>query len=430
MSIHPLHSEHPVRACARVIGDALDAVADVDPAFMTSRDKAAALRELTVAVERLAGLRLRVLAGADDVALDHGARSAAAWLAHETRADLGPTLAAGRLAESLDGRWVAVREAWCAGRVSEAQARVIVVALDDLPVDLDPELLKAAEAHLVEQALHFEPRRLRVLGRKVLEVVAPGVAEDHERRVLEREEALARRQTSLRFRCRGDGTTEIHARHGDAVAGRLRTYLEAFTAPRRAHHHDRSEGGSGLGSAAEWLDPESGRPVPQPVRYGRAFCSLMEAIPTDVLPVHGGTATQLVVTVDHATLLSQVGVAGLATGDLVSVAEAMRLACRAEILPAVLDGAGQPLFLGRSRRLFSRAQRTAMGIRDRECRAHGCTVPAASCEAHHLHPWGRGGKTDLDDGLLLCSWHHHRAHDPAYASDRMPNGDIRFHRRT
>jgi hypothetical protein len=47
-----------------------------------------------------------------------------------------------------------------------------------------------------------------------------------------------------------------------------------------------------------------------------------------------------------------------------------------------------------------------------------------------LQPWSKGGKTDLDDGVLLCSHHHHRAHDPRYSTERTPNGDIQFHRRT
>ena len=57
----------------------------------------------------------------------------------------------------------------------------------------------------------------------------------------------------------------------------------------------------------------------------------------------------------------------------------------------------------------------------------GCDIPAAWCEAHHLIPWTKGGKTDLADGVLLCSHHHHRAHDDRYLHDRLPNGDIRFH---
>ena len=406
-------------ACATVVGDALDGVAGVDPMFMTTDQKAQALRELSVACERLQGLKLRVLAGSDDVALDHGARSAAAWLARETRTDIGPALGAGRLAEALDARWVQVRDGLCEGRVTEAQATVIVKALDELPSDLDPELTLKAEAHLVTEAAHFDPRRLRVLGRKVLEVIAPDIAEAHEQSVLEREEAHARHRTSLTFRRRGDGTTDIHIRISDAVAARLRTILEAYSSPRRSHHDD----------TVARTDPATGQVVPQAVLFGHAFGAMLEAIPTDRLPVHGGTSTQVVVTIDHDTLRTQLGVAGLDTGDLVSVAQTMRLACTAQILPLVLNGDGQPLHLGRARRLFSPGQRIAMGVRDKECRAHGCSIPAAWTEAHHLHGWVLGGNTDIEDGILLCPWHHHRAHDPAYQTDRMPNGDLRYHRR-
>ncbi len=30
---------------------------------------------------------------------------------------------------------------------------------------------------------------------------------------------------------------------------------------------------------------------------------------------------------------------------------------------------------------------------------------------------------------FLCSWHHHRIHDHRYQADKLPNGDLRFHRR-
>ncbi len=233
MAISPISPEHPVLACAAEIRAALDRVADVDPSSMSTRDKGTALTELARCGNRLRGLMLRVLADADDVALDHGARSAEAWLAHETRADIGPSLAAGRLAEALEGRWRLLREALSDGRVTEAQAHVIARALDDLPADLDPELLAKAEAHLIAEAAHFEPKRLRVLGRRVMEVVAPDLADAHEQLLLESEEAMARRTTSLTMRRRGDGSTDVHIRLADAAAGRLLTYLEAYAAPRR-----------------------------------------------------------------------------------------------------------------------------------------------------------------------------------------------------
>ena len=74
-------------------------------------------------------------------------------------------------------------------------------------------------------------------------------------------------------------------------------------------------------------------------------------------------------------------------------------------------------------------QRKALLIRDQTCRAEGCDIPGTWAEAHHLDPWSTGGSTDLANGILLCSHHHHRAHDTGYRTDRLPNGDIRFHRR-
>jgi hypothetical protein len=72
-----------------------------------------------------------------------------------------------------------------------------------------------------------------------------------------------------------------------------------------------------------------------------------------------------------------------------------------------------------------------MAIRDRQCTAHGCAIPAAWCEAHHWkQPWSQGGRTDFADGKLLCSFHHHRAHDPGWAVHHRPNGTTTFTRRT
>jgi len=42
----------------------------------------------------------------------------------------------------------------------------------------------------------------------------------------------------------------------------------------------------------------------------------------------------------------------------------------------------------------------------------------------------QGGKTDLADGKLLCNWHHNRAHDDTYHTTHLPNGAVRFHKRT
>ena len=84
---------------------------------------------------------------------------------------------------------------WPTRTVNLAQAEVIVAGLEKLPDTLDPEILQRAEAHLVEAAATFGPRELRVIARRVLDVVAPEFGEEEERKALEAEEEHARRTT-------------------------------------------------------------------------------------------------------------------------------------------------------------------------------------------------------------------------------------------
>jgi hypothetical protein len=61
-------SLHPVLAFADAVDAALEDVAGIDPVFMATGEKAEALLRLSRLVDRLAAVRLRVLAVADDVA--------------------------------------------------------------------------------------------------------------------------------------------------------------------------------------------------------------------------------------------------------------------------------------------------------------------------------------------------------------------------
>ncbi|WP_442940300.1 DUF222 domain-containing protein [Nocardioides sp. B-3] len=136
------------------------------------------------------------------------------------------------------------------------------------------------------------------------------------------------------------------------------------------------------------------------------------------------------VTIPLDKLLAGIGVATTGTDGRITASEARRLACTGNIVPVVLGGKSEVLDVGGAQRLFTAAQRRALAVRDKRCRARGCDMPAARSEAHHLHAWSQGGKTDLTNAILLCSHHHHRAHDDRYLHDRLPSGDLRFHRRT
>jgi hypothetical protein len=405
---------HPVLACVQQLRTDLAAIADVPVELMGREEKAAALVAVSTAADQVEALRLRLLAASGDVADDAGARDAGAWLAHETRGDRREQQRDLRLGVDLAERWRGLAAALATGSVNLAQARVIAHALDQLPDDVPTEVVSLAEAQLVEYAAEFGPRELRVLGRRILDVVAPEVGEAAEARALEAEERLAAARTALTLMPIGDGTTLIRGRMPDAAAHRLATYLDAFTSPRQ-------------GAAAH----DSDRTGPIERRRGQAFCALLEHLDPTRLPAHGGDATTVVVTMTLDQLRSELATAGVISSDdlRVSAGELRRLGCSAGIIPAVLGGKSEVLDLGRTSRLFSRAQRKALRIRDRRCRARGCTIPATWCEAHHLRQWALGGATDLAEGVLLCSFHHHRAHDPCYEMERCPDGDLEFRRR-
>ncbi|GAA1985231.1 hypothetical protein GCM10009817_28350 [Terrabacter lapilli] len=141
---------------------------------------------------------------------------------------------------------------------------------------------------------------------------------------------------------------------------------------------------------------------------------------------------KIVVLIDHGTLLHDLndvrdrggsgsrrysgsgrgrGSGTTLTGEVLSPGVVRRMACDAEIIPLVLGGDSEPLDLGRSRRLFTRAQRLALTARDQGCTFPGCTVPATWCDAHHVVHWRHGGPTDLTNGALLCPRHHAEVHD-------------------
>ncbi len=90
------------------------------------------LVRLTRLVDRVEGLRLRVMATAMDVADVEGAPTVAAWLAPRTRATTRSLHGREQLARGLDRRWQLVGAGVAAGSVSLAQAEVIVRALEAL----------------------------------------------------------------------------------------------------------------------------------------------------------------------------------------------------------------------------------------------------------------------------------------------------------
>ncbi len=77
-------------------------------------------------------------------------------------------------------------------------------------------------------------------------------------------------------------------------------------------------------------------------------------------------------------------------------------------------------------RTVSPAQRRALAARDRQCRFPGCGN--RRCDAHHVEHWADGGRTALDNLVLLCRRHHRAVHEEGFRITRDDAGGVRFAR--
>ena len=106
-----------------------------------------------------------------------------------------------------------------------------------------------------------------------------------------------------------------------------------------------------------------------------------------------------------------------------------RLACQADLIPVVLDGRGVTLDVGRSRRVATPAQRTALRAMYRTCAHPDCTVRFGDCDIHHVLEWtSHLGPTALDNLLPLCGRHHHLVHEGGWRLRLRPDRTIILHR--
>lgn len=133
---------------------------------------------------------------------------------------------------------------------------------------------------------------------------------------------------------------------------------------------------------------------------------------------------KLMLIADYDTISQQLRNARLENGTPIPAAELRRLACDAQILPAIFRGPSQPLDLGKARRKASSTQRSALIARDRAC--IGCGAKAAWCQSHHIVHWQDGGPTNLDNMCLLCSRCHHNVHDRDWQVERTAAGAYRL----
>ncbi len=381
--------------------------------------------EVERAISRLAALKLALVSAADrqGAAERAGMTNTGTWLAAHTRAWGAKAAADVALATTLESSLPVTRQALADGLLSTEHAAVIAGTTSRLPDYLSEAERVAIETALVAKARHLDPARLRRSARRALEAAERSAEEvlEHEDAELRGEESRAARRVRLSLHDNLDGTVTGHFTVPTLAGAILRKTIQQMVSPRR-----RSPAGDAEADAAE-----DAKTRDWPHEYGNAFVELLEHLPTDRLS--GKVAATVVVTIDHDRLREGLGAAHLDTGHDLSASEARRLACSAGVLPAILDGASQPLDLGRTKRFFTEAQRVALATTYDRCAAEGCDRPYAWVDLHHEDPWAEGGATNLDLAVPLCGKDHRRAHDRRFETvvRTAASGckSVTFHRR-
>ncbi|MBF4571086.1 DUF222 domain-containing protein [Herbiconiux sp. VKM Ac-1786] len=91
-----------------------------------------------------------------------------------------------------------------------------------------------------------------------------------------------------------------------------------------------------------------------------------------------------------------------------------QLRCSSPVAATLFGDKGEVLFHGKAKRLFTPAQNRALAARDGGCVWPSCDRPPSYCETHHANEWVSDdhppGRTDIDNGVLLCHFHHSHLH--------------------
>jgi hypothetical protein len=327
-------------------------------------------------------------AGAYDASGDwaaDGARTATAWLARRCRL---PRAAARRVVRR--GRQLrhlpVVAEAFAEGEINAAHLDAVVAVRRPG----SEEALARDEALLVKQA-----KRLR------FEQFAKAVAywdqlADPDGSEEAAEERRARRDVYLEASINGMylGSMTLDPISGSIVAGELGRIEDEFF--RADWARARAERGGNPTPDDLWRTPAQRRADALVEMAARSSIVQPDGVRRPPAPLFS-------VLVDWPTLSGRV--CELAEGIVVSPGELVPWLSVADLERAVMEPSGR-VEVSPTRRLFTGGTRRAIELRDRECVHAYCDVPGWRCQADHILPWARSGRTIQENGRLLCGFHN------------------------
>lgn len=358
----------------------------------------AGLARLSAAVAMRSALEL----GHDGLAQRSGARTPDAMVALVTGVS-GPEartlVSVGTMIEAPSPWLTAVARRVESGEVSVGTAAAIQHGLGSPNADIAADDLADAATKLLAEVGGMPPERAVRRAREVRdELDADGVADRG---------AALRDKRFLRLTPQADGMTRVNGLLDPESAALVTDAFDLVTAPRRG--------------GPRFVDPTEKARAEAIVRDSRTTGQLMVDAFVQMVRLAGAADSGTVfgthkpgvrVTVTLADLDRRRGAVEVeGQTATVSVATAERRACIDGYLP-ILFGEKRALDLGRTRRFFSAGQRTVLAVKWGGCVFPACGRPPSWTEAHHIDEWERDhGRTDVDDGVLLCAHHHRLLHN-------------------
>ncbi|MGH2759696.1 MAG: DUF222 domain-containing protein, partial [Actinomycetota bacterium] len=131
--------------------------------------------------------------------------------------------------------------------------------------------------------------------------------------------------------------------------------------------------------------------------------------------------------VDANVLRSMNGNGTLEYGVVVGADTVRRIACDGRTQMVYWGPNGRPVGVGRASRTVPPWLTRLLHRRDQGCRWPGCGA-TRGVQAHHVVHWADGGRTDADNLLLLCRFHHRLVHEGGWSAEIGPDGELSIRR--
>ncbi|MDR6414470.1 DUF222 domain-containing protein [Pseudarthrobacter sulfonivorans] len=318
--------------------------------------------------------------------------------------------------------------------VSSRTGTIISATLDRLKHHTTPETLDQIEHDLTRTAATADPDFVARVARRWADTLDADGTEPTEEALRHTQGAFIRKPRHGLHHLEIFATTDEYEHFATIMnaATNPRTHQPGQTTGTGSGEHDSIRGPGRDTDVWQGTDMDLDRRTRPQKQLDGIVTAFKAALTTNKLPTAGGNRPQILATINYQDLLPHHGpsmnaATGTDTGAWahtrthagtgnytftgpVAAATLRKLACDADIIPALLGTHGEILDLGRKTRLFTPAQRLALTARDQGCTFPNCTIPAPWCEAHHITYWSHNGPTNTGNGALLCSHHHHLIH--------------------